>query len=63
MNENFDVLLADFGFAASAKSKIRNGKNTGTPGYQPPEQILEMEYCGKQSDLFATAVSLFMMVT
>ena len=63
MNENFDLLLADFGFVASAKGKLMDGKGTGTPGYQAPEQIWDTEYCGRQSDLFATAVSLFMMVT
>jgi serine/threonine protein kinase len=34
----------------------------GTQCYMTPEQLDQRSYCGKQADLFAAAVILFMMV-
>jgi len=36
--------------------------NLGTEGYKSPEIINDMPYSGKDADLFASAVVLFLMV-
>ena len=63
MNESFDVQLADFGFSTFLKGVKGHGKFIGTPGHQPPEQLAGEKFSGRQSDLFASAVCLFTMVT
>lgn len=64
-DENFQMKLADLGFAISSKGHTGDGKlhsYKGTKCYMTPEQLDERSYCGKQADLFAAAVILFMMV-
>jgi len=66
MDANFNIKLADFGFALPLGGKTANGKlhsYKGTVGYMPPEQHAGKAYSGKQADLFASAVILFMMIT
>ena len=66
MDAKFNLKLTDFGWACPLSGKNRDGKLTdavGTPAYMPPEELAGKSYCGKQADLFALAVSLFMMLT
>lgn len=65
LDENFNMKLADLGFAISSQGHTGDGKlhsYKGTKCYMTPEQLDQRSYCGKQADLFAAAVILFMMV-
>jgi serine/threonine protein kinase len=65
LDENFNLRLADLGFAISSLGHTGDGKlhsYKGTLCYMTPEQLDQRSYCGKQADLFAAAVILFMMV-
>lgn len=66
MDANFNIKIADFGFAIPLEGHNGNGKlqsYKGTLGYMPPEQHARKSYSGKSADLFAASVVLFMMVT
>jgi serine/threonine protein kinase len=66
IDENFNLKLADWGFAIPLVGPHGNGKLNsykGTLGYMPPEQHAKKAYSGKAADLFALAVVIFMMVT
>ena len=66
IDENFNLKLADWGMAIPLVGRTGNGKLNsykGTLGYMPPEQHAGKLYTGKQADLFAVAVVLFMMIT
>jgi serine/threonine protein kinase len=65
IGKNFDLKIADFGFAGPIEG--RNGKGylytkLGTLNYMAPEIHLETPYQGKQVDLFSAAMILFIMV-
>lgn len=59
LDEEFNLKLADFGFA-SVKAKNKTG--LGTEGYMAPEIYEQQEYSGKSVDMFAAGVILFTMV-
>ena len=66
MDSNYNIKLNDFGFCTlltddKGKSTLKSFK--GTEGYMAPEMFKKKGYNGKQVDVFALAVSLFMMVT
>ena len=66
LDSNFNPKIADFGFSTPIVGQKGNGKLNsykGTLGYMPPEQHAKKAYSGKQADLFAMAVVLFMMIT
>lgn len=66
IDENFNLKLADWGFAMPLRGHTGNGKllsYKGTLGYMPPEQHAKRAYSGKAADLFAAAIVLFMMVS
>ena len=66
LDSNFNIKIADFGFATTLRGPTPSGKlrsYKGTKGYMPPEQHTIKTYGGKDADLFASAVTLFMMVT
>ena len=63
IDKNFDVKIADFGFSCKIKSNKLTNFKTGTPGYMLPEQFAKKPYSGRDADLFASAVVLFMMLT
>ena len=65
LDENFNLKIADLGFAISSKGHTGDDKlhsYKGTLCYMTPEQLDQRSYCGKKADLFAAAVILFMMV-
>lgn len=59
LDHNFVLKMTDFGFSTS----IKNGRlksRLGTEGYKAPEIELR-DYDGKEVDLFAAGVVLFIM--
>lgn len=65
MDKDFNLKIADFGFAAPTEGRDGQGYlNTklGTLNYMAPEIHLGAPYQGKQVDIFAAAIILFIMV-
>ena len=56
----FKLKVADWGFATVCRNK--NNTVLGTESYMAPEIHLKMPYQGKEVDLFAAAIVLFIMV-
>ena len=66
IDENFNLLLADWGFASPLVGQSTSGKLNsykGTLGFMSPELHTHKPYSGKEADLFAVGVILFMMIT
>ena len=65
LDKNFNLILADFGFAAPIQGRDGEGKlktYLGTPNYKAPEIISMKPYVGSQVDIFALGIVLFVMV-
>jgi serine/threonine protein kinase len=65
LDENFDLKIADFGFAGPMAGRDGSGLlNTklGTHNYMAPEIHDGKPYNGQQVDLFALGIILFIMV-
>lgn len=60
LDENFNIKIADFGLASKAKS---SKTQKGTPTYMSPEILAETKYHTCDADIYAAAVTLFIMVT
>lgn len=66
IDDNFNLKIADFGFAAPVNGRDGMGlldTNLGTFNYMAPEILLGQEYEGRSIDIFAAAVILFIMVS
>ena len=66
LDSNFNLKIADFGFAAALRGKDGSGllkTQLGTQSYMAPEIHLGKSYSGASVDLFAAAIILFIMVT
>lgn len=65
LDENFNLLLADFGFAKDISKDPYKKLSTkiGTESYQAPELLSKMAYLGQEVDVFACGVILFIMVS
>lgn len=66
LDENFNIKIADFGFAGPVNGRVGNGfsmTKLGTLNYMAPEIILAQPYNAPSVDLFATAVILFILVS
>lgn len=66
LDTDFNLKLADFGFAAPTIGKDGSGTlktYKGTEGYMAPEIIAHQRYSGEKVDIFASGVLLFIMVT
>ena len=66
IDKNFNLKIADFGFAAPIAGRDGSGylkSNLGTASYKAPELHLGLKYTGEGNDLFAAAVILFTMVS
>ena len=64
LDRNFNVKIADFGFAAPIYGRDGSGfltTNLGTPGYMAPEIHNGHAYQGEVVDLFAIGVILFIL--
>lgn len=65
LDKNFDLKIADFGFAAPVEGRDGSGYLTtglGTFNYMAPEIHNKQAYQGRSIDLFASAIILFIMV-
>lgn len=65
-DDNFNLKLADFGFAAPIEGKDGSGTlktKLGTESYMAPEIHMKKPYQGASVDLFATSIILFIMLT
>jgi serine/threonine-protein kinase SRK2 len=60
LDSNFNLKLADFGFATNSCSST---SRKGTAGYMAPEILLNNEYDGRISDIFSAGTVLFIMYT
>jgi len=66
IDHNYDTKIADFGFAAPMAGKNADGylrTKLGTETYMAPEIHLKKPYKGDLTDLFASAIILFTMVS
>lgn len=66
ITENFEIKLADFGFAAIKEGKDGKGllyTSLGTPSYAAPELHNRLAYYGESNDIFSLAVTLFVLIT
>lgn len=65
-DENFNILLADFGFSTLMSGKDGSGKLRtilGTDNYMAPEIHSKAPYIGSSVDLFAAGIILFIFYT
>ena len=66
IDANFDLKIADFGFAMANEGRDHSGKLStilGSPGYMAPEMLEGRSYYGDKIDIFALGVVLISMVT
>jgi len=66
LDNNFNLKIADFGFAAPAQGRDGSGMletQLGTASYMAPEIHLGKSYSGPGVDLFASAIILFVILT
>lgn len=66
LDNNFNLKIADFGFAAPAMGRDGSGMletQLGTASYMAPEIHLGKQYSGPNVDLFASAIILFVILT
>ncbi len=66
LDKNFNLKIADFGFAAPFLGRDGSGilnSRVGTVQYLAPEIILGNSYKGKDVDIFSAGVCLFAIVT
>jgi serine/threonine protein kinase len=66
IDKNFNLKIADFGFAAPIEGRDGSGylrSNLGTASYKAPELHMGKKYTGEGNDLFASAVILFTMLS
>lgn len=66
LSEYFELKIADFGFAAPVEGRDGAGllfTKLGTHNYMAPEIHLKQPYNGREVDLFASAIILFIMVS
>lgn len=66
LDKNFNVKIADFGFAAPSMGRDGSGlleTQLGTASYMAPEIFMGKQYDGKCVDLFASGIILFVTLT
>lgn len=64
LDANFDIKIADFGFATPLYGRKGDSFNTstvGTVGYMAPEMFLNRPYQAKMADFFSLGVILFIL--
>ena len=65
-DDNFNLKIADFGFAAPIEGKDGSGTlktRLGTESYMAPEIHMKKPYSGSSVDLLASGIILFIMFT
>ena len=66
LDHNFNLKIIDFGVATLLRGWDESGvlrARVGTPAYMAPELLNGLEYCGVQTDLFASGIVLFFILT
>lgn len=63
LDENKDILLADFGFSGIDDPECKFESSCGSLNYASPELINGTSYVGKEVDIWALGVLLYLMVT
>lgn len=66
MDDQFNLRIADFGFAAPIEGRDGSGQlhtKLGTESYMAPEIHAKQPYTGQAVDLFAAGIILFIMIT
>ena len=65
-DENFNLKITDFGFAAALCGRNKSGMlktRLGTDSYMSPQLHEETLYSGAANDIFAAGVILFILVS
>lgn len=62
MDGNFQLKIADFGFAQAFTSSSMMHTECGTPGYMAPEMFKHQGYEAIKTDIWASGVILFIMI-
>ena len=65
LDSNYDIKLADFGFAVPHEGRDGSGLNKtyrGTSNYMAPELFESIPYVGAKVDVFSLGVTLFVML-
>lgn len=60
LDENFDLILSDFG---SATSNLKSSKKVGTTVYMSPEVYKGIEYNSLLNDIYSSVVIAFVLIT
>lgn len=66
MDDQYNLRIADFGFAAPIEGREGSGflqTKLGTESYMAPEIHAKQPYQGQTVDLFAASIILFIMIT
>lgn len=66
IDDEFNLKIADFGFAAPIEGRTGTGElltKLGTESYMAPEIHQKLPYQGQTVDLFATGIILFIMIS
>lgn len=61
IDKNFNIKLADFGFATLVDEGINNTTFLGTERYMCPELFAKKAYNAKKADVFSLGVVLFIL--
>ena len=59
LDDNLNLKLSDFGFAAFVRSGLKNKTSLGTWGFMAPELLAKVPYDARKADVFALGVNLF----
>lgn len=65
LDEKFNIKVSDFGYSIKLEGRVGDGllrTDKGTSKFKAPEIHSNKPYCGKKVDLFALAVTLFLML-
>ena len=63
VDKDFNLKIADFGFATNIDPEKYCTTKLGTPNYMSPEINYKLPYSGQAADIFAAGVVLFILIT
>lgn len=62
IDDDFNVILSDFGLARAGVRAEKMREFIGTSSYMAPEIVAKQEYFGESCDIFALGVILFCLL-
>lgn len=62
LGKNYELKLADFGFATVVDDSEKNKTHLGTERYMCPELVMKKKYDAKKADVFSLGVILFVFM-